>query len=102
LSRGGEQKMLPGKVEDYFRRLIIKNKEFILEQVLAVKGLMQLLMKQRNTHQKWTEEEVREIKKHIRNISRVVPALLIFLLPGGSLLLPFLAEILDRRKKVRH
>jgi cob(I)alamin adenosyltransferase len=94
--------MLPGKVEDYFRRLIIKNKEFILEQVLAVKGLMQLLMKQRNTHQKWTEEEVREIKKHLRKISRVVPALLIFLLPGGSLLLPFLAEILDRRKKVRH
>lgn len=85
----------------YFKRLIIKNKEFILEQVLAVKGLMQLLMKQRNTNQKWTEEEVREIKRHLRNISRVVPALLIFLLPGGSLLLPFLAEILDRRKSGR-
>jgi hypothetical protein len=93
--------MLPGKTENYFRRLIIKNKEFILEQVIAVKGLMQLLMKQRNTNQEWTKEEIKEIKKHLKNISQVVPALLIFLLPGGSLLLPFLAEILDRRKRGR-
>jgi len=90
--------MIPG----YFKGLIIKNKKFIVDEVLAVKGLMQLLMKQRNTGQTWTEEEVRAIRKHLRNISKIVPALIIFLLPGGSLLLPFLAEILDRRKKVRH
>jgi cob(I)alamin adenosyltransferase len=91
--------MLPAKVEYYSRRLIIKNKKLILEQVLAVKGLIQLLMKQRNTNQEWTREEIKEIKKHLKNISKVVPALLVFLLPGGSLLLPFLAEILDRRKE---
>jgi len=85
----------------YFRRLIMKNKEFILEEVLSVKGLMQLLMKQRNMNQEWTKEEIREIKKHLKNISKVVPALLIFLLPAGSLLLPLFAEILDRRKTKR-
>ncbi len=85
----------------YFRRLIIKNKEFILEEILAVKGLMQLLMKQRNMNQEWTKEEIKEIKKHLKNISKVVPALLIFLLPGGSLLLPLFAEMLDRRKTKR-
>jgi len=90
-------KMIP----KYFRRLIVKNKEFILQEVLAVKGLMQLLMKQRNTGQQWTNDEIKEIKKHLRNISKIVPALLIFLLPGGSLLLPVLAEILDRRKAGR-
>lgn len=82
----------------YFKRLIVKNKAFILEEVLAVKGLMQLLMKQRNTDQKWTKEEKREIKNHLKSISKVIPALIIFLLPGGSLLLPVLAEVLDRRK----
>jgi len=86
---------------NYFRRLIVKNKEFILQEILAVKGLMQLLMKQRNTGQQWTDDEIKEIKKHLRNISKIVPALLIFLLPGGSLLLPVLAEILDRRKAGR-
>jgi cob(I)alamin adenosyltransferase len=85
----------------YFRRLIMKNKEFILQEVLAIKGLMQLLMKQRNMNQEWTKDEIKEIKKHLKNISKVVPALLIFLLPGGSLLLPFFAEILDRRKTGR-
>jgi len=82
----------------YFRRLIMKNKEFILEEVLAVKGLVQLLMKQRNMNQEWTKDEIKEIKKHLKNISKVVPVVLIFLLPGGSLLLPLFAEILDRRK----
>jgi len=88
-------------IPNYFRKLIGKNKAFILEEVLAIKGLMQLLMKQRNTGQQWTDEEIKEIKKNLRNISKIVPVLLIFLLPGGSLLLPLLAEILDRRRAGR-
>jgi len=93
--------MIIGFFKRLIIRLIIKNKAFILEEVLAVKGLMQLLMKQRNTDQKWTREEKREMKIHLKNISKLVPALIIFLLPGGSLLLPFLAEVLDRRKSRR-
>ena len=65
-------------IKRFLMSLIAKNKEFILSQVLAVKDLMRLLMKNRNTG-----------------------ALIIFLLPGGSLLLPLLAEVLDRRKKIR-
>ncbi len=86
---------------NYFRRLIIKNREFILTEVLAVKGLMHLLMKNRNTGEKWSREEKTEIKNHLRNISKVIPVIIVFLLPGGSLFLPFLAEVLDRRKKRR-
>jgi len=66
-----------------------------------VKGLMQLLMKIRNTDEPWTREEKKEIKKHLRNMSKMVPVIVIFILPGGTILLPFLAEILDRRKKRR-
>ena len=62
---------------------------------------MQLLMKHRNTGLKWTSEEIAEIRLHLRNISKLVPALIVFLLPGGALLLPLLAEVLDRRKKAR-
>jgi hypothetical protein len=36
-------------MKKYFKRLILVNKEAILMEVLAVKGLMQLLMKIRNT-----------------------------------------------------
>ena len=89
-------------ITNYFKRLIIKNKEFILTEVLAVKGLMYLLMKNRNTSEKWTREEKTEIKNHLRNISKMVPVIIVFLLPMGSLFLPFLAEILDRRNKRRN
>ncbi len=82
----------------YIKKLIADNREFILREVLEVKDLMHILMKNRNTDQKWTNEEVKKIKSHLKNISRIVPAIIIFLLPGGAFLLPFLAEVLDRRK----
>ncbi|MGH7352220.1 MAG: hypothetical protein ACREJJ_07595 [Candidatus Methylomirabilales bacterium] len=88
-------------VKRFLKGLIATNKEFILSQVLAVKDLMRLLMKNRNTGEKWTMEEIREIRAHLKHIAMLVPALIIFLLPGGSLLLPLLAEVLDRRKKIR-
>jgi len=70
-------------------------------EVLAIKGLMQILMKTRNTDEKWTGEEKKEIKMHLKNISKIIPAVAIFSLPGGSFLLPILAEALDRRKTRR-
>ena len=85
----------------YFKGLLMKNKAFLLGQVLAVQGLMQVLMKNRNTGEKWTREEIKEIKSHLRHISKMVPVIIVFMLPGGSLLLPFLAEVLDRRKTIR-
>ena len=88
-------------IKKYLRRLIIINKEAILMEVLSVRGLMQLLMKTRNTDEKWTREEKKEIKRHLKNIAKIVPTLAIFFLPGGSLLLPILADVLDRRKTRR-
>lgn len=81
------------------KRLIQKNRAFILAQVIEVKGLMQLLMKNRNTGKQWTREEVRQIRVHLKQLSKMVPVILVFLLPGGALLLPLLAEVLDRRKQ---
>jgi hypothetical protein len=89
-------------IVNYFKRLYLQNKELIVEEVLAVKGLMQLIMKQRNTGQKWTRQEKNEIKMHLKNIAKVVPVLFIFLIPGGLLLLPFLAKVLDRRNTRRN
>lgn len=86
---------------NFIKRVIASNREFILNEVIEVKGLMHLLMKHQNTGQKWTKEEIKVIKKHLKNISKVVPAVVIFLIPGGSLFLPFLAEVLDRRKEKR-
>ena len=93
--------MVPQFIKSLLKRQFVRNRDFILQEVLAVKGLMQLLMKIRNTDEKWTKEEKREIKMHLKNISKIIPVLMIFMLPGGSLILPILAEILDRRKARR-
>jgi hypothetical protein len=85
-------------IKKYLKRLILLNKEAILMEVLSIKGLVQLFMKIRNTDEKWSREEKREIKMHLKNISKIIPTVAIFSLPGGSFLLPILVEALDRRK----
>ena len=95
--------VVPGlsMIKKYLKRLIIANKEAIIMEVLSIRGLMQLLMKTRNRDEKWTREEKKEIKMYLRNIAKIIPAVAIFSLPGGSFLLPILAEALDRRKTRR-
>jgi len=88
-------------IKKYLKRLIIINKEAILMEVLSIRGLMQLLMKTRNTEEKWTREEKKEIKRHLRNIAKIIPAVAIFSLPGGPFLLSIFTEALDRRKTRR-
>jgi hypothetical protein len=88
-------------IKKYLKRLIIIHKQAILMEVLSIQGLMQLLMKIRNTDEQWTKEEKNEIKIHLRNIAKMVPTVALFYLPGSSFLLPILAEALDRRKTRR-
>jgi hypothetical protein len=83
------------------RRNLIRQRELILPQVLAVQGLMHLLMKPRNTGRIWTLDERRQIRRHLWTLVRFVPVFAVFLLPGGLLLLPVLAEVLDRRQAPR-
>ena len=88
-------------IKKYLKRLILVNRDAILMEVLSIKGLMQLLMKTRNMDGKWTREEKKEIKRHLKNIAKIIPAVAIFSLPGGSSLLPLFAEAIDRRKMRR-
>jgi hypothetical protein len=80
------------------RQNLHKQRRLILPQLLAAQGLMRVLMKPRNTGLWWTREELRQIRSHLRTLVWLIPALLVFLPPGGALLLPILAEILDRRQ----
>jgi len=80
---------------------ISKNKALLMHELEKVNGFMRLLMKPRNTREKWTHEERKVLRRHLWRISSYIPALMIFALPFGSLLFPVLAEVLDRRKKRR-
>ena len=85
----------------FLKRHISKNKALILQESQHMSDLMRLLMKRRNTGVEWTEEEITRLKSHLKHLSLYVPVLIVFILPFGSLLLPILAEALDRREESR-
>jgi hypothetical protein len=69
-----------------------------MNEAKHINGFMKLLMKHHNTGIKWTGAEKHELKQYLKRLTAYVPALFLFLLPCGLLLLPVLAEIMDRRK----
>lgn len=89
-------------IKPFFTNLFIKNKNLILEESTQIREFMHLLMIPTNTGVKWTREEKKQLKTHLKHLSLYVPILIIFMLPFGSLLLPLLAEVLDRRKHTRN
>jgi hypothetical protein len=88
-------------IKRYLLGLLSKNREFLLNQSLAMQGFMQVLMKQRNTGERWTGEEKKQIRQHLKTMAVAVPVIIFFLAPGGGLLLPLLVDVLDRRKNKR-
>jgi hypothetical protein len=62
---------------------------------------MYILMTERNTGRTWIIDEVRQICGHLRTLVRLILILLLFLLPGGFLLLPAVSGVLDRRQASR-
>ena len=69
-------------------------------QMARTRELLPLLMKQRNGY-RWSAAERLEIRAHLRSLLSLSPYLIVFLLPGGLLLLPVLAWWLDRRRQRR-
>ncbi len=85
----------------FIKSQLRKNKDLILDEVRQVDGFFQLLMKQRNTGIKWSPSEKVRLKQYLRRLVGYTPVLCIFLLPAGFLLIPLLAEVIDRRKRSR-
>lgn len=83
------------------RSQVLKSKELILHEAREMSGFMDLLMKQRNTGNGWDRAEKTQLRRYIARLVLYIPVLLIFLLPGGLVLIPVLAEVLDRRKHHR-
>lgn len=79
------------------RELTAREKRHLLNEILQVRGLMPLLMKQRNKGT-WTADERAELRGHLRRLSNLSPYLVVLALPGSFLLLPALAWWLDRRR----
>ncbi len=74
-----------------------RERRFLLSEMTQISGLMPILMRRRNK-QKWTPQEMAEIRAHLKRISKLSPYLVIIVMPGGFAILPVLAWWLDRRR----
>ena len=74
-----------------------RERRFLLSEMTQVSGLMPILMRRRNK-QKWTPEELAQIRAHLKRISQLSPYLVVIVMPGGFAALPVLAWWLDRRR----
>lgn len=69
----------------------------MLAEMSQTRGLLHLLMKQRNGY-RWTDVDRKRIKVQLRKLVSLSPYLVLFLAPGGFLALPVLAWWLDRNR----
>jgi hypothetical protein len=74
--------------------LIRRNKNRLLKEITQSKELMVLLA--HSTQRDLNEKEKKKVKNQILDICKTVPSLTIFLLPGGSLLLPILIKFIPK------
>jgi hypothetical protein len=75
-------------------KLITRNKNRLIKEILQSKELMVLLSY--STIRDLNEKEKKKVKKQLLEVCKTVPSLAIFLLPGGSLLLPILIKFIPQ------
>ena len=75
-------------------KLIKRNGKRLTKEIKQSKELMLLLAK--STTKDLNKEEKKKVKKQLLDICKSVPSLAIFLLPGGSLLLPILIKYIPK------
>ena len=74
--------------------LIIRNKNRLFKEITESKELMILLAT--SARRDLDEKEKKKVKKQLLDICKTIPSLTIFLLPGGSLLLPILIKFIPK------
>lgn len=98
MSRLGKISASTSQVFNVVRGLSAREQRRLWEELGQVRGLMPLLMKQRN-QQKWTREDKAQLTAQIKRLTSLSPYLVVLVMPGGFLALPLLAWWLDRRRQ---
>jgi hypothetical protein len=77
---------------DEIKTLLHRNKLRLALELKQSKEAVFLIKKA--THSQLSEEEKEKVKIQLLDICKAIPALAVFLLPGGALLLPLLIKLI--------
>jgi hypothetical protein len=80
-----------------WRDVTTRERDYLIDELAQVRGLMPLLMKRRNVG-RWSPEDRLELRAHLRRLSILSPYIALSVVPGSFIVLPVLAWWLDRRR----
>lgn len=92
LANQNNYQVLSKSLQDRLVKMLIKNKSMLVQELSESKELLELIAK--SSTQKLTHEEKKKVKNQLFDILRTIPSFAIFMVPGGSILLPFLLKII--------
>ncbi len=74
--------------------ILIRNKKRLIKEIYKNGHLMQLLLE--STKRELNSQEKKMVKKQLLEVCKTIPSLTIFLLPGGSLVLPIILKFIPQ------
>ena len=77
---------------DEIKKILEKNSKSLVRELKQSKELLVLLNK--SAYTKLSEEEKAKVKSQLLDVLKSIPALAVFLLPGGLVLLPIIAKLI--------
>ena len=87
-----EAEMFMAGAAERWRNILGRNKEQLAAELKESKELVGLIRK--STTEELTKEEKERAKNQLKDLARTIPSLTLFMLPGGSLLLPIVLKII--------
>lgn len=73
-------------------RVITRNKDKLTIEIRESKELVMLIKK--STKEELTKEEKEAVKEQFKDLAKTIPSLAIFMLPGGSIILPVMLKLI--------
>jgi hypothetical protein len=92
LSDSNSVEKLYSNISKRWIKILGRNKDKLAQELKQSKELVQLIKK--STSKELTKEEKEKVKTQFLDIAKSMPTLAIFLLPGGTLLLPIILKII--------
>jgi len=91
LTKSTETKLVYSNLSKRYLKILGRGKDQFLQEIKESKELMTLVKK--STHTELTSKEKEIVKAQFKDIVKTMPSIAIFLIPGGSLLLPFILKL---------
>ncbi len=92
LNEASDAQRIYGNLSNRYRRILERNKKKIAKELKESKELVRLIGL--SSRRELTQEEREKLRLQMKDLARAIPALTVFMLPGGTVLLPLLLKLL--------